>query len=118
MESAGIHETAYNSIMKCDVDIRKDLYANTVLSGGSTMFPGKFVYQGVGPNSSGKVANVPPPTGNFLATNGKSFSCLLYCVGGGGKISGHIAHTFLGRRKSKLVWQDCKKEGLLEGISS
>merc|ERR1712241_1590242 len=23
----------YNSIMKCDVDIRKDLYANTVLSG-------------------------------------------------------------------------------------
>ena len=40
MESAGIHETCYNSIMKCDVDIRKDLYANTVLSGGSTMFPG------------------------------------------------------------------------------
>ena len=41
MEAAGIHETTYNSIMKCDVDIRKDLYANTVLSGGTTMFPGK-----------------------------------------------------------------------------
>merc|ERR1739838_1303646 len=40
MESCGIHETTYNSIMKCDVDIRKDLYANTVLSGGTTMFPG------------------------------------------------------------------------------
>ncbi|XP_034314726.2 uncharacterized protein [Magallana gigas] len=40
MESSGIHETTYNSIMKCDVDIRKDLYANTVLSGGSTMYPG------------------------------------------------------------------------------
>ncbi|KAL9704903.1 hypothetical protein quinque_008421 [Culex quinquefasciatus] len=40
MESAGIHETVYNSIMKCDVDIRKDLYANTVLSGGTTMYPG------------------------------------------------------------------------------
>merc|ERR1712203_1059518 len=25
---------------KCDVDIRKDLYANVVLSGGSTMYPG------------------------------------------------------------------------------
>jgi len=25
MESAGIHETTYNSIMKCDVDIRKIL---------------------------------------------------------------------------------------------
>ena len=33
MESCGIHETTYNSIMKCDVDIRKDLYAKTVLSG-------------------------------------------------------------------------------------
>ncbi|ELR21176.1 Actin1 [Acanthamoeba castellanii str. Neff] len=40
MESAGIHETTYNSIMKCDVDIRKDLYGNVVLSGGTTMFPG------------------------------------------------------------------------------
>ncbi|KAF5303091.1 hypothetical protein FQR65_LT08422 [Abscondita terminalis] len=40
METSGIHETTYNSIMKCDLDIRKDLYANTVLSGGSTMFPG------------------------------------------------------------------------------
>jgi actin len=26
--------------MKCDIDVRKDLYANIVLSGGSTMFPG------------------------------------------------------------------------------
>ena len=40
MEQTGIHECTYNSIMKCDVDIRKDLYANTVLSGGTTMFPG------------------------------------------------------------------------------
>uniref|UniRef100_M1CUA9 Actin n=1 Tax=Solanum tuberosum TaxID=4113 RepID=M1CUA9_SOLTU len=36
----GIHEKVYNSIMKSDVDIRKDLFANIVLSGGSTMFPG------------------------------------------------------------------------------
>merc|ERR1712210_375921 len=40
MESCGVHETVYNSIMKCDVDIRKDLYANTVMSGGTTMYPG------------------------------------------------------------------------------
>jgi len=40
MESAGVHETSYNSVMKCDIDIRKDLYANTVLSGGTTMYPG------------------------------------------------------------------------------
>ncbi|KAK7822155.1 hypothetical protein U0070_000719 [Myodes glareolus] len=40
MESSGIHKTTFNSIMKRDVDIRKDLYANTVLSGGTTMYPG------------------------------------------------------------------------------
>merc|ERR1719150_3659933 len=39
-ESEGIHKLTYDSIMKCDVDIRRDLYGNTVLSGGSTMFPG------------------------------------------------------------------------------
>jgi len=30
----------FGTIMKCDVDILKDLYANIVLSGGSTMYPG------------------------------------------------------------------------------
>jgi len=40
MEDAGIHEMIYKSIMKCDVDIRKDMYQSVVLSGGSTMYPG------------------------------------------------------------------------------
>uniref|UniRef100_A0A146LB39 Actin, nonmuscle n=1 Tax=Lygus hesperus TaxID=30085 RepID=A0A146LB39_LYGHE len=40
LEQAGIHQATYDSIMKCDVDIRKELYGNTVLSGGSTMYPG------------------------------------------------------------------------------
>ena len=48
LEATGIHETTFNSIMKCDVDIRKDLYGNIVLSGGwpawagcsSNAFPG------------------------------------------------------------------------------
>ncbi|CAI5466747.1 unnamed protein product [Closterium sp. Yama58-4] len=40
MEAPGLHEAAYNTIMKCDVDVRRDLYANIVLSGGSSMFPG------------------------------------------------------------------------------
>jgi actin len=26
--------------MKCDIDIRRDLYGNIVMSGGTTMFPG------------------------------------------------------------------------------
>jgi len=39
-EASGVHDTTFQSIMKCDVDIRKDLYANVVLSGGTTMFSG------------------------------------------------------------------------------
>jgi len=39
LEAEGIHKLTYDSIQKCDIDIRKDLYINVVLSGGSTMFP-------------------------------------------------------------------------------
>jgi len=40
MEQDGIDVLTYNTIMKTDMDIRKDMYSNIVLSGGSTMFPG------------------------------------------------------------------------------
>eukprot|EP01017_Pseudomicrothorax_dubius_P014786 TRINITY_DN17315_c2_g1_i1.p1 TRINITY_DN17315_c2_g1~~TRINITY_DN17315_c2_g1_i1.p1 ORF type:complete len:375 (+),score=103.59 TRINITY_DN17315_c2_g1_i1:79-1203(+) len=39
-EYQGVHNLTYNSIMKCDIDVRKDLYGNIVMSGGTTMFPG------------------------------------------------------------------------------
>ncbi|CAI7735149.1 unnamed protein product, partial [Closterium sp. NIES-53] len=39
-EGLGIHELCHNSIMKCDEGIRKDLYSNIVLSGGTTLIPG------------------------------------------------------------------------------
>merc|ERR1712022_83180 len=39
-EQDGIHRLTYDSIQKCDIDIRKDLYTNVVLSGGTTMFNG------------------------------------------------------------------------------
>ena len=39
-EASGIHDCTFQTIMKCDVDIRKDLYCNIVLSGGTTMYPG------------------------------------------------------------------------------
>ena len=34
MESEGIHKLAYDSIMKCNIDMRKQLYSNIMLSGG------------------------------------------------------------------------------------
>jgi len=40
LEQEGIHKLTFTSIMKCDVDIRKDLYGNIVMSGGTTMYQG------------------------------------------------------------------------------
>jgi len=37
-DAKGVHSITYDSIMLCDLDIRKDLYENIVLSGGTTMF--------------------------------------------------------------------------------
>jgi actin-related protein len=40
LDSTGIHDEIYVSIMKCDVSVREGLYANILLSGGTTLFPG------------------------------------------------------------------------------
>merc|ERR1740117_639687 len=39
-ELLGIHEATYKCIQSCDIDLRRDLYKNIVLSGGNTLFPG------------------------------------------------------------------------------
>jgi len=56
MEAAGIHELTYNSILNCDIDIRKDFYGNIVLSGGTTMF------EGIGGRLTKEVSNLAPTT--------------------------------------------------------
>jgi actin len=53
-EFDGMHELTYKSIMKADVDVRKDLYSNIVLSGGSTM------YQGIAERLTKEVQNLAP----------------------------------------------------------
>lgn len=40
LEAQPLDEVIVQTIEKCDVDLRRDLYSNIVLSGGSTMFPG------------------------------------------------------------------------------
>ena len=40
LHGEGIHQLAFGAIMKCDVDIRRDLYMSVVLTGGSSMFEG------------------------------------------------------------------------------
>lgn len=56
LEQDGVHTSTFNSIMKCDVDIRDDLYANVVLAGGDTMFGG------FGERMTKEVVALAPPT--------------------------------------------------------
>ncbi len=39
-ELPGIHTLINETINKCDIDVRRDLYSNIVLSGGTTLFKG------------------------------------------------------------------------------
>ncbi|XP_038044803.1 actin-like [Patiria miniata] len=55
-QGPGIHEMTNDSIQKCDEEIRSDLYANVVLAGGSTMFPG------IADRMQKEVTALAPPT--------------------------------------------------------
>ncbi|KAM0685964.1 Actin-42A [Conglomerata obtusa] len=76
MEACGIDATCYNSIMKCDVDIRRDLYGNIVLSGGTTMYPGlnERIMQEISKlaSSTMKVKVVAPPERKYSVWIGGS----------------------------------------------
>lgn len=37
---AGVHNMIYDSITRCDMDIRKELYSNVVVTGGNSLFNG------------------------------------------------------------------------------
>ncbi|CAJ0830263.1 3608_t:CDS:10 [Entrophospora sp. SA101] len=54
--ATGIHETIHDSIAKCDVDIRKNLYGNIILAGGSTM------YSGISDRMHKEITKIAPPT--------------------------------------------------------
>eukprot|EP01083_Nonionella_stella_P022943 63413_1 len=40
VDSGGIHQVLYDTVMGCDADIHMDLFENIVLAGGNTMFDG------------------------------------------------------------------------------
>ncbi|BHF77474.1 Actin-6 [Sparganum proliferum] len=75
-ESVGIHEATFNSIIVSDLDIRKDLYSNIVLSGGSTMYPGiadrmNKELTSLAPSSM-KIKIIAPPERKYLVWIGGS----------------------------------------------
>lgn len=55
-EAPGIHQMTFDSIQKCDLDLRRSLYANIVLSGGTTMF------EGLGLRMQMEIAALAPPS--------------------------------------------------------
>ncbi|XP_069101122.1 uncharacterized protein [Argopecten irradians] len=97
MESVGVHEHLHNSVMGCDIDIRRDLYSNVVISGGSTMFPGmadrlKRELDGIVPNNV-KIKVIAPPERK-------------YSVWIGGSILGSLS-TFQQMWVSKQEYDEC-----------
>lgn len=55
-EGSGVHDATFRSIMQCDIDVRRALYANVVLSGGTTMF------QGIGERMTKELSRMAPST--------------------------------------------------------
>lgn len=39
LDCKGLHELVHKTAMDCDADVRKDLFGNVVMAGGTTMFP-------------------------------------------------------------------------------
>ena len=96
MQCLGVHVMSYNSITKCDVDFRKDLYNNIILSGGSTMYPG-LAYR-----MQKEMKALAPPDVNvkIIALNERSNS-----VWKGGSILGSLS-TFKYMCMSKQDYDD------------
>jgi len=40
LEAMPVHWAVFDSVMRCDIDLRRELLSNLILSGGSTLFPG------------------------------------------------------------------------------
>jgi len=81
-EQEGIHRLVFDSIAKCDLDIKGDMYKNIVLSGGSTMF------QGIEGRMHQEITNLAPATvdAKIVAPPERKYSVWI-----GGSILGSLA---------------------------
>jgi len=82
-EIDGIPDALYKSVMKCDIDLRQDLFANTVLSGGTTLFkgiaerlPGEVQRVAKTQNTSALKIIAPPERGYSVWIGGSILSSL------------------------------------------
>ena len=75
-EVKGVHECVFQTITKCDIDLRKAFYCNIVLSGGNTMYDGiaerlKKEIQTLAPNAT-RINVVAPPERKYSVWIGGS----------------------------------------------
>jgi len=77
-EFGGIHKQTNDSIMKSDIDVRKDLYMNIVLSGGTTLYAGlperltKELKNLANPNMASKIKVIAVPERKYSVWIGGS----------------------------------------------
>lgn len=104
-EFSGIHDQCYNSILKSDIEIRKDMYSNIILAGGNTMFPGlserlgKEIQKLTPSASSNKVKVIAMPErkyatwiGGSILSSLSNFQCMWITKGEYDEIGKQIVH--------------------------
>eukprot|EP00924_Labyrinthula_sp_SR-Ha-C_P015235 augustus_masked-scaffold_9-processed-gene-12.7-mRNA-1 protein AED:0.33 eAED:0.33 QI:0/-1/0/1/-1/1/1/0/378 len=96
-ESSGIVDETYQSIMKCDIDIREQLYSNVVLSGGNVMF------LGIGDRFAKELTALAPSSMKIkiIAPPGRKYSTWI-----GGSILASLS-TFSEMWVSKQAYDEC-----------
>ena len=94
----GIHEQVVKTISACDVDVRKDLYANIVVSGGNTLFDGTI------DRLKQEIVRVAPPSSNIhiTAPRGRLYSAW---------IGGSILASFSSFRKLLVRQEEYNEYG-------
>jgi len=97
-EGMGIHEVLNNSITKCDLDLRRSMYQNIVLSGGSTLV------KGFGDRLLSEVKHVAPKDVKIkmLASQERLYSTWI-----GGSILAAL-DTFKKMWASKREYEECR----------
>lgn len=93
----GVHVTSYNCVQKCDIDVRRDLYENIILSGGSTMFPG------ISDRLTKEIANMAPSSVKVkvIAPNERKYSVWI-----GGSVLSTLA-TFQTMWVTRQEYEEC-----------
>ena len=99
-ESKGIDEYLFDTVMACDIDLRKDLFANIVMSGGTTM------YQGLSERLQKELTRLTPPSTHVrvIAPPERKYSVWI-----GGSILTSL-NTFQDRWITRADYDECGPE--------